>query len=380
MKVTHTVYNIDADYGGIPVFVQSLTNELVKMIDVDIACLKSESPIELSSNINLLMANKSRFGINGYSLELRQLLEKNTTDIIHANGVWTYPPNIGALVASRRDIPYVHSLHGGVTVGAMNQKRCKKLTGWKVYQKRILARANCLCTTSDMETKDARALGLTNRIAQFPLGVDTDIYKPSLENKKRSKKVLLLARIQPVKGLDVFIESWSKLSKRERLDWSVDIAGNCLPGDYKYKQKLLAMIKYYELEEEIKFTGEVFGSKKVEIYQNSDLFVLPSHTENFGLVVAEALACGVPVITTEGTPWQDINTYNAGQWIRKGVCPLVDSLKCMLAIPEYELKKMGGNGRNLIKAKYSTKKVAENMFNLYSWVLGEGDKPNFIVD
>ncbi|MFV0507240.1 MAG: glycosyltransferase [Bacteroidales bacterium] len=380
MKVTHVVYNVDANYGGIPVFVHNLATDLTKTMEVCIVCLKSQNPLEFSDDIIVNFADRSKIGINGYSSNLKKILKSNETDIIHANGVWTYPPNISAIIAKNRKIPYIHSLHGGVTSVAMMQKRCKKAIGWHMYQKRILSYADCLCTTSNMETANLRELGLTNRIAQFPLGVDTDLYRASQKQKKDKKTALFLARIQPIKGLDILIKAWSKLERRERESWSIKIAGNCLPQDYAYKQKLLDIVKYYNLEDEIEFVGEVFGENKIKIYQESDLFILPSYTENFGLVVAEALACGLPVITTKGTPWEDIDTYNAGQYIAVGIDPLVGALKHMLTISDAEREEMGRNGRNLIVTKYSNKMAAKNMIDLYSWILSSGDKPNFIID
>lgn len=99
------------------------------------------------------------------------------------------------------------------------------------------------------------------------------------------------------------------------------------------------------------------------------MFVLPTHSENFGLAIAEALASGTPVVTTVGTPWRALNDSNAGAWIEIGTQPLVDTLRRFLSFSEDTLEEMGRNGRKLVEAKYSAKVMAEKMMSVYHSVL-----------
>ena len=96
--------------------------------------------------------------------------------------------------------------------------------------------------------------------------------------------------------------------------------------------------------------------------------MLPTHSENFGLAIAESLASGTPVITTVGTPWSDLNDTNSGAWIEIGTQPLVDTLKRFLSLSDEELETMGKNGRKLIETKYSAKVMAKEMMEVYDQV------------
>ena len=94
-------------------------------------------------------------------------------------------------------------------------------------------------------------------------------------------------------------------------------------------------------------------------------FVLPTNSENFGYVIAEALASGTPVITTKGAPWQDIEIYNCGLWINRDEESLSSAISKLIHLNANELEEMGKNGRKLIKEKYSAQIVAEKLYQVY---------------
>ena len=104
---------------------------------------------------------------------------------------------------------------------------------------------------------------------------------------------------------------------------------------------------------------------KWKLFRDADVFILPTYSENFGIVVGEALACGTPVITTKGTPWEELNTEHCGWWTEIGTDATFNALKDFLSLSKDELMNMGNNGRKLIKNKYSAPIIAQNMFLLY---------------
>nr|WP_262480763.1 glycosyltransferase [Algibacter lectus] len=160
-------------------------------------------------------------------------------------------------------------------------------------------------------------------------------------------------------------------------DWVVDIYGN---GETTYIEQLKSIIKTSNLEEQINIKAPVFGAHKLKVFRDASLFVLPpTFSENFGIVIAEALASYTPVITTKGTPWEGLQTYNCGQWIDIGVEPLAKSLTNLMTKRPETLMEMGGvNGRRLIEKKYSMQAVAKDMLTLYNWILNKTEKPTFI--
>ena len=128
------------------------------------------------------------------------------------------------------------------------------------------------------------------------------------------------------------------------------------------------MIADNGLQDIVELVGGVYGGEKWRLFQTSDFFVLPTHSENFGLAIAESLASGTPVITTVGTPWSDLNDTNSGAWIEVGTQPLVEALRKFLALSDEELEAMGRNGRKLIEEKYSAHVMAREMMEVYDQV------------
>ncbi|MBP5479233.1 MAG: glycosyltransferase, partial [Bacteroidaceae bacterium] len=124
------------------------------------------------------------------------------------------------------------------------------------------------------------------------------------------------------------------------------------------------------------FHKPVYEESKLDMFRKASLSVLPSMAESFGLVVAESLACGTPVITTKGTPWEKIcGQKNAetgetegqcGWWIETGSDPLAEAIRTFLDTPEDKLREMGRNGRALMESQYCTVKVADELINIYN--------------
>jgi glycosyltransferase involved in cell wall biosynthesis len=106
--------------------------------------------------------------------------------------------------------------------------------------------------------------------------------------------------------------------------------------------------------------------------------VVPSDFENFGNIVTEALVRGIPVITSKGTPWEELNTHNCGWWIDNDVDTIAKTLKEAITLPEETYRQMGIRGRELIKNNYSIEIVVEKMLLLYQWILEQRGKPEFV--
>lgn len=108
--------------------------------------------------------------------------------------------------------------------------------------------------------------------------------------------------------------------------------------------------------------GSVYGDMKWKLFREADVLVLPTYSENFGIVVGEALAYGTLVITTKGTRWKELNTEHCGLWYEIGTEATKEALLSFLKLPEDELREIGNNDRKLIGNRYSTKNSSRDVF------------------
>jgi glycosyltransferase involved in cell wall biosynthesis len=135
------------------------------------------------------------------------------------------------------------------------------------------------------------------------------------------------------------------------------------------------LLRNRELPKGVRYVGAVEGAEKSRLLQHASVFILPSHSENFGVVVAEALMAGVPVIATHGTPWQSLENERCGWWIEMNEVCLRDALLVALETPATELRAMGRRGREFAVRAFSWERIASQMAEVYEWVLGGGAPP-----
>ncbi len=180
------------------------------------------------------------------------------------------------------------------------------------------------------------------------------------------RRVLFVSRMHPKKGVMELVEAWGRLvvSRQSSVvsGWECELVYT-VSGELEkeYEAKVKARVKELGLEDQFIFTGALNDEEKWEAYARADLFVLPTYSENFGIVVAEALWAGVPVITTKGTPWQELETWKCGKWIdlpEEGSNPadwstLVSALEGVMLMSDDERREMGERGRKLVEEKYT---------------------------
>jgi glycosyltransferase involved in cell wall biosynthesis len=167
---------------------------------------------------------------------------------------------------------------------------------------------------------------------------------------------------------------WSRLHERFG-DWRLVITG---PDEMGHVQELRAASSRLGCASKVTFTGQAYGEEKMDLLGACDLLVLPSLSENFGMSVAEALAAGKPVITTVTTPWEGVRQRQCGWWIDLGAAPLEAALAEAMAADERMLAEMGLRGRQLVEETCSLGHVARQRLDMYAWLLGRGDRPDFV--
>ena len=302
-----------------------------------------------------------------------------TPDCVHIHGIWS-PTLMRRLTHwQKRGIPCVVTVHGMLEPWALAHKRLKKQVAWHLYQKRLLNQASALHATSEREAENLHKLGLKPPIAMIPWGVEIpeEAVELSVVGCQLSedgeemlggtdlspKTALFVGRIFPVKGLPMLVEAWARLRPE---GWKMKIVG---PDEAGHLAEVESLVRDAGLEGEFEFTGSLEGEALQKAYQEADLFVLPSYTENFGMVVVEALANGLPVIATNGTPWKSLLDHGCGWWPEISSSGIEAALEAATSLDAEKLAWMGERGRQWVKQDFSWEQVAQNMASLYRSIL-----------
>ena len=234
--------------------------------------------------------------------------------------------------------------------------------------------ATAFHATSEQEKKYLREFGLLQPIAVIPNSIDTSIYKsPNFELKKSKRKVGFMGRLCPIKNIESLIDAWALIMEVAE-NHELLIIGE---GDLIYKEKLNNLALELGVTN-IKFTGFVSGNEQEKLFSELSYLVLPSLSENFGMVVPEALWNGIPVIASKGTPWEELETHGCGWWVENDAKSLAAALKNALLLDESDRIDMGKRGNLLVAEKYTTNAVGGMMKSFYNWILNGGIKPEFI--
>ena len=295
-------------------------------------------------------------------------------DIVHIHAIWAPVLHRAAKWAFRQGIPVVWSPHGMLTPWSLGNHRLKKLAAWWLYQRRDMRRAALLHATSESEAGDLRRLGFRNPVAVIPLGVRLEDAAPAPESGRMGRKPLLfVSRVQKKKGLDNLVRAWCRLPEPMRNQWKARIVG---PDQEGHTAELETLCARLGVARDFDFAGPRYGADLTREYASADLFVLPTHSENFGSVVVESLAQGVPVICTKGAPWSELESHGCGWWIDIGVEPLAAALLKAMAMSGDELRRMGGRGRDWVRDAFSWEAVGRKMAEAYQSIPGIATTPS----
>jgi len=147
------------------------------------------------------------------------------------------------------------------------------------------------------------------------------VVKYAKKHKCTSHLIISAGRLHKSKGFDILIKSFSQIVKKLP-DAMLFIAGND-DGELSNLQQLTNILS---ISDKVVFTGMINGQDKVSFFSNADIFVLPSHTENFGMVYAESLAAGTPIVASLHTPWKDIESAQCGRWVPNTVESTADAI------------------------------------------------------
>lgn len=299
-----------------------------------------------------------------------------TVDIIHNHGMWQMNSVYPGQLVPKGKAKLVVSPRGAFSAWAMNNGSWVKRLFWPLVQRPALVRAACFHATAETEYQEIRQLGFAQPVAIIPNGIDMPVLQPKLAGVTRT--LLYLGRIHPKKGIDLLLAAWAMVMDSFP-DWQLEITGSDtgFGAESGYQAQMQALAGRLQLKR-VCFTGPVYGEEKLAAYRRAELFVLPTHSENFGMTVAEALAAGTAAIVSKGAPWHGLETRRAGWWIDIGVDPLVDCLRNAMAQSPAALAGLGTNGREWMLDDFSWDMVGISMARTYEWLLEGGPTPSWV--
>lgn len=375
MKVIEVVGNILEEASGpahsVPALCQALAHE--------------GADVELHVNLGKKPENAVyRFYEHGRSNLLKNLWRSpdmyqtlkrraQTFDIIHTHGLWVMPYIYPGWAVRGTNCQLMISPRGTLSEYALNRSIWLKKVIWAFAQRNVLKDSACLHATAELEYREIRRMGLRNPVAIIPNGINIPPVQRQEKGRQHRRRLFFLSRIHPKKGVDYLLHAWSVIEK-QYTEWELQIAG---PDNNGYLFEMQSLARHLRVNR-VAFSGALYGYDKSQAYWSADLFVLPTNSENFGLVVAEALAHGVPVIVSKGAPWEGVETHDCGWWIDIGVEPLVACLRKVLAESPDNLYSRGRKGRKWMQEEFSWTSIGKKMFETYRWLIKGGQTPEWV--
>ncbi len=315
-----------------------------------------------------------RFGLPDYRFAPAFATLPPGPAIHHDNGIWS-PANVAAMhAAARHGLASVITIHGMLEPWALAHKPWRKRAAWALYQHRLLAAAAGIHATAEPERASIRARLPAADIAIIANGVDCP---PAPDPARRvgagERRVLMLSRLHPVKNLPGLVAAWAIIAADPGCDgWMLEIRG---PDPDGYRPVVAAAIARAGLGDRIRLGDAVAEADKGAAFAAADLLVLPSFSENFGVVVAEALAHGVPVVASHGTPWADLPVRGCGWHVAPDPAALADALRAAMALPPEARAAMGQRGYHFALAAFGWQRIAAQMLDFYTWIAGGKTAP-----
>jgi glycosyltransferase involved in cell wall biosynthesis len=285
--------------------------------------------------------------------------------LLHDHGQWLPLNRYSTIAARLYGLKRIVSPRGMLSPWALRHKGLRKKAAWLLFGRSGFLSASALHATSQQEADEFRALGARQPIALIPNGVDLqdiDFAPPA-----KTKTMLFLSRLHPKKGVAELVAAWRAVRPA---GWRLVLAG---PDEARMLDSLRLVPA-----DAISYVGEVDGDEKWRLLQSAAVTVLPSYSENFGVVVAESLMAGTPVIATHGTPWRSLEEYNCGWWIPMTADAISTTIRTATSTDLEMLAAMGRRGREHAIACFTWPAIGPQMAMVYRWLAGSDALPNCI--
>lgn len=382
LHVLHVSASISRKGGGVAAFLWWLIdNQLASGYKITVVGLQDEF-VELDTEkykhlVDIVVAPPTLSRALGWSFSLRNSLKKYIyyCDVIHVHGIRTLMHHDIKKIAAQFNKPIVTSTHGQLYPQVLQKNVLRKKLTAMLFMDSDLKASAIIHVTSKQEAGFVKQYlpNLSTHI--IPIGVDSKKYlvdsKLAMKNIvgefksiKNKRIILFLGLLHPKKGLVKLAEIWGKLSQQYP-DWHLIIAG---PDDGA-EQIAKTAFKYHCHTNSVTWTGPVYGQKKIDLFAASELFILPTDWENFGIAVLESLAAGTPVITTNTTPWDMLQEKNCGWCVSSDLASLQSALNQALSLTIEDLQCMGEQGQMLVQQCFESCDCANQFKAIYQNIL-----------
>jgi glycosyltransferase involved in cell wall biosynthesis len=292
--------------------------------------------------------------------------------VIHAQGLWRSASMAIEHLPRRSGSRLVISPRGMLEPWALHHHATRKRIAMALWQRRQLVEADMLHATSPEEHATIRRLGLKNPVCVIPNGIEIPAAWADRDKTaalpERPRRCVFLSRLHAKKGILMLLEAWGRIRPS---GWTLDIAGGSTDG---HDREIAGRIAALGLTG-VRLAGELTGDDKWRFLADADLFVLPSHSENFGIAIAEAMGMGLPVITTTATPWHILQQERSGWWVEPAADALAGALREATSACPAELQSRGRRAREHVSRHYRWDSIGERMAACYDWLVGQGPLP-----
>jgi len=376
LKILQLVHTLDPSVGGVATSVLALSRGLARRGNkIDIVVLDEASAPWIQDVDLSVHALGSGLTSYRYSRALLPWLRKHggEYDRVVVNGIWQYL----SLAAWRRyagsSIPYYVFPHGMLDPWFKETfplKHLKKWLYWPWAEYRVLRDAAGVILSSEEERLQARKSFRLYRAREkvSPLGVEASPILPDAKSEflsrysqlQNTRNLLFLGRLHPKKGCDILLDAFARLSSREST--SLILAG---PDQIGWEKDLRRQVESLNLTDRVVFTGMLQGAMKQGAFASADAFVLPSHQENFGISVVEALAAGIPVlISNRVNIWREIDADRAGYIESDDLAGTTRLLQRWIDTPPAERETVRQNARHCFAQRFEIDRAVDSLLRI----------------
>ena len=373
LLVLHVLPDLRQCAGGIAGAMRPLERALaLEGISSHFLTLRQDADSPLKDRTHLIAG--SRYHILANLSSIRRSIERvaemarqrGLPLVCHSHGLWSPINHVIVRHCRGQGIPVVISVHGMLMPWAKRHKAVRKAIAWWLYQHDDLNRADAIHVTSNEELSNVDRAAHIRRPCVAPFGVYLPPEVKGVPMKiapDELRSLLFFGRLHPIKNIPTLLQAFSQANLE---GWRLRIVG---PDEAGHRKALESEVARLKLGGKTTIEDAVFGAAKDALFRSVDALVLPSHSENYGAVVAEALAYGRPVIASRGTPWAALEREECGWWVNPDRDSLISALERLGQTAPNDLQAMGMRGRDLIERSLTWESSGASHADLYERAL-----------